>query len=352
MKPLKWARKQFWFMARFAGYFAMNFLWITLVSHLCRLLSRFGHPPFGFIFLVYPGTKNQVRGYAPVWYRNIAPKLSVIGIMRARGGVPWGLVMTISWTIRELREEGRDKYLEKVLLQTEVVAKRIGAKSIALAGILPGVITRNGLQHMLRPPFVTGERGTIYAILLSAKQAANSVGRDLNDLVIGILGYGFIGSRLVELLRNNSVRKIVCVDPVTVTKITNEGHLTLTRDPVALRQCDLVIILTARGDQAETAIAHLRPGTIVIDDTHPQMPSHLSLKVTEKGGRVIKAVLGLNGTDFFPRLPRWESKWLPGCCVEALVCAWSGPADSQSRFNEQADKLGFVALEVSNRSEL
>lgn len=344
---MRWVKKQFWFLARFASYFTMNLLWPLFFQPLCKLLKNFNHPPFGFIFLVYPGTLDQVKGYAPLWYRQIAPMVSVIGLVfKARNGQR-GLVVSIPWTIEEMEDEGRLGVMLKMLNR---LAEKIGAKSIALAGRLPGVIAQNGHREMLVKPIVTGERGTIFTIFLSAKQAVETAGLNFCQVKVGILGYGFIGSRLVSTLQDNGIKNIVCVDPRI--KQDRNNHLTLTRDPMALAGMDLVVILTAKGEQAETVIDYLKPGVLIIDDTHPQLPRRLSARIEKAGGRVIKATLGMEGMVFWPRLPKWDRSWLPGCCVEALVSATQGFTMTQKEFNQQAEQMGFVALEVTNRSDL
>jgi len=344
---MKWVKKQFWFLARFVGYFTMNLLWPLLFQPLCGLLKSFNHPLFGFIFLVYPGTLDQVKGYAPLWYRQFASMISVIGfVFKARNGQR-GLVVTIPYTIEEMEEKN---HLGNMLKRLNRLALRIGAKSIALAGRLPGVITQNGYREMLVKPIVTGEKGTIFTIFLSVKQAVQSAGLDFRKTKVGILGYGFIGSRLVPVLQDNGIENIVCIDPRI--KQDRNNKITLTRDPMALSDRDLVVILTAKGEQAETVIDYLKPGVIVIDDTHPQLPRRLSAKIEKNGGHVIKATLGLKGMIFWPRLPNWYRNWLPGCCVEALVSATQGFAETQKEFNQRAEEMGFVALKVTNRSDL
>lgn len=301
-------------------------------------------PLFDFIFVVYPGTTEQVRGYAPLWYRHITPHLAAIGMIRRGKQGKRGLVMTICWTMDEL-EEQKD-FLRKIADKTKNIAETIGAKSVALAGRMPSVLHQNGYQ--LRPPIVAGDKGAIYTLLLSIKAALENNKLDLETVKIGIIGHGFLGSRLAKVLQELGAKNIISVDP----RIIDED-IHLTRDPAALNDRDLAIALTAKGEQIDAIIGHLKEGVIVVDDTHPQLPAYIENEIKkQKHGQIIKATLELKGVRFFPRLPKWQTNWLPGCCVEALVSAALGFTSDQRRFNERADMLGFSALNVSNKSDL
>lgn len=336
-------------MVRFAGYQTINLLWIVILRPLCVLLKWLRCPLFGYIFLVYPGALTEVRGYIPQWYRKITPIISVVGVISKGKQGKRGLVVAVFWTIEEMERENR---LEVIACHVVKLTKSLGAKSVALAGRMPGVLKQKDCFSLISPPIVVGDKGTIYTILLSIKQITEALGICVSKITIGILGYGFIGSRLVNSLHCFCTNRIVVVDPRIKHERGDHNEVILSRDPAKLANCDLVVILTATGEQAEGAIQYLKPGVIVVDDTHPQLPHRLSSRIERNGGRVIKAVLGLDGVSFHPRLPNWEANWLPGCCIEGLVSATKGFASSQLEFNQLAQEIRFKALEVSNKNEL
>lgn len=349
MSYMRWIKKQFWLWARFGLYQAMNMLWFVILLPLCIALKWSGCPLFGYIFLVYPGALDQVRGYMPQWYRKIIPIISIIGIISRGKQGKRGLVVMIPWTITEVEEGNR---LEVIVRRVNKLAKSIGAKSIALAGRIPGVLKQNGYFSLLSPPIVVGDKGAVYTITLSIKQITEALGISISKITIGILGHGFIGSRLVNSLHYFSTNKIVVVDPRIKQERNDYDKVILSSDPAKLANCDLVVILTAGGEQAECAIEYLKPCVIIVDDTHPQLPHRLSRLIEKKGGRVVKAVLGLEGVAFWPRLPNWRANWLPGCCMEGFVSATKGFAFSQQEFNQLAHEIRFKALDVSNINEL
>lgn len=331
-----------WFALRFAGYFSAILAW-PLVRAICHFDKWFGRPIFDFLFVVYPGTLDQVRGYAPLWFRHIAPTISVIGIVRSKNGGMRGLVMTTPWTIEEI-EDGKHQELAQEIRR---IAEMIGVRSVALAGRLPGVLKKKG--HALDTPFVAGDKGTVYTVIRSTEAAIESCG--LKSPKIGILGFGFIGSVLAGALQERDFRDIIAVDP-RITDDRSSGGVRFSRDPILLADRDVVVILTARGEQAETAIDHFKDGVVIVDDTHPQLPRRLARRIESRSGRVVKATLSMEGMSFFPRLPKWDAHWLPGCCVEAMVVVRSGSSVDQTEFNAMADQLGFQPILVTNKSDL
>lgn len=298
---IRWLKEWFWLLVRFMGYQAISLLWNVVLFPLCILLKRLRCPLFDYIFLVYPGELDQVRGYIPQWCRRIVPTVSVIGfVLKGKQGGRW-LIVAVPWTITEM-EQG--DCLKVIVHQVNKLAKSIGAKSIALAGRLPSVFVQKGYAYLLSPPIVGGDKGIVYTIILSMKQITDALGMSISKINIGILGYGYIGSRLANSLHYITTNRIFARDLRFKQERDNYNGVVFSRDPAKLAGCDLVVILTATGEQAECAIEHLKPGVIVIDDTHPQMPYHLSNRIEKKGGRVFKAVLGLDGVVFRPRLPK------------------------------------------------
>lgn len=331
------------------GYLAMNLLWQVILLPLCILLKCLNYPLFGYIFLVYPGTLNQVKGYMPQWYRKFIPIISVIGIISKCREGERGLVVATPWTVAEMTEGNR---LEVIARHVKRLTKTVGAKSIALAGRMPSIFTQKGYRSLLSLPIVTGDKGTVYTLAFFIKQITETVGINVSKITIGILGYGFIGSRVVNFLLRSGTDRIIVVDPRIKQEHNKRDRVLLSRYPTKLANCDLVIILTSTGEQVEGVINHLKHGVVILDDTYPQLPRRLSNLIQKKGGKVIKAVLNLDDVVFWPRLPNWEANWLPGCVVEGLVSANKGFANSQQEFNQFAQEMNFKALNVSIKHEL
>jgi len=345
---LQWVKKQMWFFGRFSFYLGILAIWPIILTILI-LMKKFGKPVFGYIFIVYPGSLDQVRGYMPIWFRHVIPIISPIGVISKGKNKISGIVLTIPWLIEEIEEQNR---LNRIIDKTLSTAEKIGARAIALAGRMPSVIALNNTRNRLKNPFVFGEKGAVYTILRSVIGSANAAGIDLKSAVIGIIGFGFIGSRLADsLYQEAGVKKIIAVDP-RIRKERKNGVI-LTRDPAFLSDCDIIIALTARGEQIETVVDYFKKGVLVIDDTHPQIPQRLIRRIKElKRGTVVKAALGLDGVSFIPRLPKWQRDWIPGCCVEAITASVCGFAADQKKFNQAAARINFQPLIIDNMDDL
>lgn len=335
------------FLARFMGYLAMLFLWPIVFFPLCRALKYLRKPFFDFVFVVYPGTLDQVQGYGPLLLRKLVPTISIIGVVKKGRVGKRGLVVAIPWDDDEIE---KNELHDTIVRNVEKLAAAIGATSIALAGRLPGILTQGGRKNVLNPPFVVGDKGAVFTIIRSVAKAIEAENLDCTTIHIGIVGYGFIGSRVANVLQESIVEPIRASDPrITVEKRTK---VWLSANPEILTDCNLVIVLAGKGEQFKDTVPYLKNGVIVVDDTHPQIPGDVCAEVRKRGGKVLKAVLVLPGMKFLPRLPKWEANWLPGCCVEAVVAAMKGFSANQQEFDMRANEIGFDALEVTNKSDL
>jgi len=345
-------RKLLWFTLRFSAWSVMVIAWPALLKWICWGFNKLGYPIFDFIFVVYPGTPKQARGYAPDWVRTfIAPYIAVIstiGIIKKGTKSGRGLVVTVPWTAEEIH---KGHYLEKITTRVTNMSAAIGVKSIALAGRIPSMLKSNGYSPNGNG-IVLGDKGALFTITQSLFMQVSKKG--LLNPRIGILGYGFLGEQLIPLIKASGITKhnIIVVDPRTPSNGVPD-YVEYSNTPDVLSVCDLIIVLTGTGKQADKAIKYLREDVVVIDDTHPQMPRYLNNNIRKNGGTIVKATLEIEGVSFLPRLPGWEASWLPGCCVHAMVLATNGGfINSQDEFNRRAKEMGFRALDVSNKEGL
>jgi len=342
MKPISKILK-FWLLPPvfYTGFIIVSVLWSAILFPVVKLLKRLGLPLFDFIFLVYPGTASQVRAYAPLWYRNIKPTPSVIGIIRESKKGGRGLVMAMPWAIEEVESNG--DFLQKIVKETGNLAELIGAKAVALGGRVVTVLHKQGFE--LKLPLLPGDKGAVYVILSSIKQGLKEANIEHQDIKVGILGYGFLGSHIGYFLKKYWGWNVIGIDP-RFDEPKDQDGIRLTPDFSEIRDCNLILVLTPRGSDIADEIKYFRPGTLVVDDTHPPLSKKLISIIQEKGCKVLKATLELQGTSFFPKLPGWEKSWIPGCCIEAIVVSRFGDISgkSQEEFNALADQAGFTAI--------
>lgn len=331
-------------MGRLVMWCVVNFLIWPMIQPVVKYLHW-----IDFLFVVYPGTDGDVRAYAPLWFRKAMKEifpLSLIGIIcRGKGGKR-GLVITLSCNPEEFSAE----QLKKLYKEICSFANSCRATSIALAGRLPSIFILN--QINLDYPFLKGDRGTLFTVTETVKYVLNA--ENLSpDSTIGILGVGFVGGRVLRRLREQGYTSLIGIDPRVENPYVNK-YTILTGDITLLNRCDAVVILTARGSDAAKAIPYLKEGVIVIDDTHPQLPYSLVKEVQKKGGKVYKAALGFgsDGVKIFPRLPGYNSKWLPGCVIESLVVSNGYNGNTQERFDQKGREIGLKPLLVAPMGEV
>ena len=292
--------------------------------------------PFSYLFLVYPGADSDLDGYCPrrmakSWLFSKKPAIGGI-ISKSAGGR--GLILVVPNTVKEflLRKE----VCKKVMWRLKLIKNVVGAKSIAIAGQVPGMLSRHNLS--LEKPFVMGNKGTVFCIMETISEVMKKHYLEPGNFRIALIGVGYVGALLLSSLKDQG-HNIVGVD----IQINRKGIFLPQESRPFLKEADMVIVLTPRGSDFAPYASDLKTGAIVIDDTHP--------KITQRpiGVNFYKVAVGLNGVKFYPHLPGYRAEWIPGCAVEAIYSAATGQfnGSSQEEFNKRAKELGFFAHLVS-----
>ncbi|MBI5038891.1 MAG: hypothetical protein HZC13_03885, partial [Nitrospirae bacterium] len=305
---------------------------LSLFSALVRRLRV-----FDFLFVVYPGSKKEVQAYVPLFLQWMIPLISGIGIVRS--GRERGLVVGISRDIEELKANGS---LKDAYGRIHRLGENLGIKFIALAGRLPSVFHREGFS--LGPPFVTGDKGTVFAVKESLLSVIENEGLSPAEINMGVVGVGFVGSGVIKGLKGMGFKSLTGVDNESRRLQAAEGMgVELSQDPRALSGCELVVFLTPRGSDAEAYLSHLKKGVVVLDDTHPYLPRKFVRYIQEtKKGRAYRVMMSLSGMSFLPSFPGYASEWLPGCVIEAVVATRHGNClAEQEDFDGRAKSMGF-----------
>lgn len=288
-----------------------------------------------YVFVVYPGTEADKRLYCPAWAERLLPPLSPSGVIRFRGR--WGL-MVAGLVTAELLER-RPAAIQALL--DEARREFPDVRVIALAGRLPSIATRAGVD--LDQPFTRGDRGTLSAMLSAARELARLSGRPPGELTIAVPGgAGFIGMQLVLELAVEWGR-VVSIDPRFEGERRAHDNILFTERPEAVASADAVLVLTRRGDDVATIAPFVAPGTLVADDTHPEIPADVRRTMEDRGARVLKASMYDAHFQILPRIPMFRRDDIPGCLLEALVVLDSGHSvvGSQAGFDRAAARIGF-----------
>lgn len=326
--------------------FAMRFiffLFLNLLYPVLRpLIKHFG--VIDFITLVYPGKDRDIRSYVLFkGARYIVPTIALVGIF-CRDGGRRGLTVATGFSAEEME---KDKELtlkiSKALLK---FAEKAGAKSVAIVGRMPGIMKRQKIE--IKHPIVSGEKGTLFTVTETIKAIMVKEKLFSSNIKIGVLGVGFIGSRLLRELKAMNFAMVCGVDNNSKQLVAgNVAGAILTEDTNILANCDIVIILSSKGDDIKVTIPILKEGVIIVDDTHPPLSRKYFPSIKKKNGKIYKVVLGLGNMISFPRWPNYDNRWLPGCTIEAIVVADRKEIMenfSQEEFDKKASEIGFTPI--------
>jgi len=182
-------------------------------------------------------------------------------------------------------------------------------------------------------------------MLGAIRQLAGMLGKPTEEVTLALIGAaGFIGSRLIESLTTQYDR-VIAVDPRYAEASREDGNVFYTVRAEEVADAEAVMVLTGRGSDTASIAHHLTSGTVVADDTHPEIPASIRDAMEGRGATVLKATVADDRIRFVPPLPDFRSDDIPGCLLEALVVVERGEEslDSQAKFDRAADELGFRA---------
>lgn len=125
---------------------------------------------------------------------------------------------------------------------------------------------------------------------------SDSTGRELNELTVGVIGYGNIGRRVVKLLRAFGTRVLVCDPYVQLDADDLQAGVELLSLESLLQQSDVVSMhprVTAETTQMMNAdtFAIMQPGTIFINTARGPLVDYDALNEALSSGHVGAAML-------------------------------------------------------------
>jgi len=275
---------------------------------------------FDYLFLVYPGTDYDLDGYCPrvlarSWLFSGKPVLGGV-ITQGATGVR-GLILVVPNTAREMLTNRL--IVANIITRLNRIAKLVGANSIALAGQLPSIIDKHGMSTSTK--FVNGKLGTVFAIESTLEKILERE-KIVKEPVIAIVGTGFIGEAILEHQKQ---------------KGRNVLGFNIDSDAEKISAADIAIVLTPRGKDFLPYVPHLKPGAIIIDDTHPRIFGNM------QGARLYKVAMAIDDVQFLPKLPGYLYDWIPGCAIEAILQARFG-RDTISDVEKARDAANTIGL--------
>ena len=165
-------------------------------------------------------------------------------------------------------------------------ALRLGAKTVALTGLIPAVTDfGRALQPRQGLAITTGHATTASAIVLTAKSAARAAGRNLSDETIAFVGLGAIGTASLRLMLDLTIHPrdlILCDVPAKAAELeqlageirTDFGYrgdieIVAATGAVPAEVYRSRLIIGATNVPGVLDVDRLASGTIVVDDSFP-----------------------------------------------------------------------------------
>lgn len=293
------------------------------------------------LFVVYPGHISDVKAYCPdslIWMRDTwlfrgKPQFAGIQVRRGAKGTEafWGIVLYISSTTDELRED-RQLVLD-IMRRLRFLGRLLGTEVIACAGQMPSIIHKHEIG--IEPPFIDGRLGSSYSVISTVTKIYEKYQIQKQRSLLVLVGIGFLGRSVMENLEISGYR-VRGIDIVTTKSGIHLGDNALK----TLSEADVVVVLTPRGQDFVPYLEHLKPGAIIIDDTHPK------LRHGAERNPVYKVALEWPGFEFNPRLPGYKKQWIPGCMVEAIVKSRGDRAHSSYGDFSQSARQAEIGVTV------
>ncbi|MBN1944640.1 MAG: amino acid adenylation domain-containing protein [Bradymonadales bacterium] len=214
-------------------------------------------------------------------------------VMRTPLGVSGAIF--VPWFADELLSSDRRRLAGDVA-QAVSLARAHGALSASLAGLLPSCLgygfALEGLldtetRGMGDPPFrlTTGHAATVVAVVKNLRHVLGLAGLSLDQIELGIIGFGSIGQSALGLLLQLGPHPIALRiveaadqlphlnDPIEQLQRYYHGPLEIvgvSQDlPDAAYAADVLIGASSRGGILD--VARLRPGTLLLDDSFPSL---------------------------------------------------------------------------------
>ena len=291
----------------------------------------------------------------------------------------WGRVGRVMLPICERDIYDDPERLHKLIREAQRFGGRIGAKCLALAGLIPSAIDYGAAflgkpQPERVPRLTTGHATTIAAVTLNILALLERVGRKLADEQVCFVGLGSIGTGVLELLLSNGD------SPAALTLVDVPGkqaHLRALAE--LLKRADFageISCLEARPRVPEAAygaslfvgatnapgvldVSAVCPGALIVDDSAPhcfdvrmaqrRLEDAGDLLFTEGGTLTLPQPVAelihvppSARTDEPLLARRWsaDASQMMGCTLSGLLSA---------KFPDLEPTLGNVRLEQSSR---
>ncbi len=272
---------------------------------LIGMLNRLSGRRLATVFMVYPPTRYYVTATTfPAYAVRASWQPRFAGIYSPAPG-RWGLILAVSSLEQELISSENTQRLQAIYKSLRAIRKLTGARSIALAGVLPSTMRNRSLRKSVR------EREQTAAIVEMAVYATLAkVGFESRHPIILLGGAGYIGAAVYARLQQNCPNPLQVIDPKTcASQAELEAQLESYRGQAAL------LLNVARNSVLELFLDQLWPQLVILNEVFPEATGSTRAELNRRG----IAYFHLAGIRGFA-LPRFAGPYVNAipCCALAL----------------------------------
>lgn len=246
------------------------------------------------VFVAYPASEK----YADAYFSRLIKRQkkwspTLCALLRQNG--KWTLGLGISALEEEIREANEQK-IRTLVKRTERIKNSIGANYKTFAGVLPGIISRLGIEEKNTEAEVT------VRIVLKAKETVKKKEGIRSDIPLIILGGdGYIGSRLTNTLPNERVH--------TVEKSNTGGDW-----PIHLQGQEAILINVANRDALREYRDRVWPGLHLLNEVYPA-PSGRDIRAFASRESSVYHIVGVKASAY-PGFPKSYAGGIPCCAAK------------------------------------
>ena len=251
------------------------------------------------VFLVYPANDHYALAYS---YR---PRMERIrwrpwpaGLLFQDGRLT--IMLGVSSHDQHFRDPDHAGDLHEMVQRVEHVRRLVGARQKTFAGILPGVLAHEGI--VADPP-----EGDITATVVVQAIKTLTSGFAEAPAIIVLGGCGFVGSRIVDQLRDTHEPDLHVVDAADPA----------TQWPAHLHGQPALVVNVATRHALPDLLDRLWPGMVILNEVYPEPTPDLIAALTDMNVAV-HHVVGVEAKAY-PPFPAAYAGAIP-CCA-----AWPSP---------------------------
>lgn len=301
------------------------------------------HFPWKVVWVLNAGTEDDVKAFGPAatWLSKRGVDMVPLGFFWAKNA-GLSIYLASPYTNKTFKED--PVICQRILEQ----AQRWNAKKIALNGVIPAAIH----NHKIWPDdnrFVLHQHATIFMVGENVKQV-HEQHSEIAELPVAVLGAGYTGREVANRLCELG-HQVVTFDPRRPAEgALKEGVEYAGEDFDRLNEIGTVVVLTGNGDDAaQDLYDYLKPGAVILSDTHPKISGTWVERLLERDVHVYESALTRPGARVFPKLPRWNETTIAGCVGQALVeCVAKSMATTQAEFDTMAQRTVQARLDIPN----